>query len=82
MTFVYVAARYGEEINWEFDTLDEALESAYWDNEMGEAYPIEIRDNNKPLWTNRGGHPLVDGSCPLLERLYEYGQTHYPEIEG
>lgn len=72
----YIAARYGAEIESAHDTVDKALEAAWSDNEYEGAYPLDIYDGEALLWTNREGHPLVEGTTPLLDKLHEWAKLN------
>ena len=74
--FTYVSSRYGQKIQLKYATLDEALKWAWLDLEHGEAWPIEIRENDVVWKSNEGGKPWIDGSCPLNDALYAWARAN------
>lgn len=72
MTIVYVASRYDEEIRFEYEHADEALEHGFGDIEHNSAFPLDIFEDDRLLWTNRGGNPLRNGTTPLTDKIYEW----------
>lgn len=75
--FQYIYSRYNVEDYEEYETLDEALDNGYRnlmaDPEYG-AWPLDILQDGIVLWSNRGGSPLQEGTCPLNDRLYQWGK--------
>ena len=54
------------------ETLEEALSSAWADLEWNNAWPFELWEGDTLLWSNEGGHPLRDGTCPLTDKINAY----------
>lgn len=70
--FTYTRYRHFAPVTSTHDTLDDALHSASLDLEYDGAWPYEIREGDTVLWSNAGGHPLREDTCPLTEAIRKW----------
>ena len=80
MKYVLVSSRYMAQIEDEYDSLSEAVESALHDLEYGEAWPLLLRHGDEILWRQNGpfcrpqeqlqallGDDKTENLCPKTE---------------
>ena len=76
-----IVSRYDAEKSFYFDTVDEALESAWGNLEFNTAFPLDLYADDKLLYTNRGGHPLRKDSVPLLDAIRRWAEINRKDGE-
>lgn len=74
--FKLIVTRYGNEIEFEYDTLYEALESAWGQGDNGDSYALDLFDDSALLATNRDGSPLHANSTPLNDMVDKWANDN------
>lgn len=76
MKYQLVYARYSEEVTEEFESMDELMSYASNLSEYEAGYPLDLIEDGQVILTNRGGFPLDEGTCPLLDKIHEWEESH------
>lgn len=76
MAFRLIVMRYWQEIEWSHESMDSALRQAWGDLNWNKAYPVDLYNDDVILYTNRGGHPLVEGTTPLLDAINAWAKQN------